>query len=349
MSTGLNQKQAGNLLGNNANQIFGNAGTPEQTVGDQMNEQQYMEATEQGPVQGLFDVAQPAQQATGLFAGLPEQYVPQMEVARNMVSSPDEGMQKQGYELVDKLIGTQVGGATDISFGAGRNIIVDENNDTFMATEVRDGNTGQTKMNYAPIGKTKGAAPVGKISIAAEYGETSQQMQERKADALKTQQQNKINIGNANEVMNSYITSQQQMTNYDEAISAIDSGANTSRLSQLFPTMRAATARLEQVGNKMALNILSGVSMGALSEKELEMLQATALPKMPAADLKIWLQDRKIAEQKYADLLLEASQAYAGGESKTDFATRKKKESEERNKKKRGKARLDELRAKYAK
>jgi len=110
MSTGLNQKQAGNLLGNNANQIFGNAGAPEQTVGDQMSEQQYMEATEQGPVQGLFDVAQPAQQATGLFAGLPEQYVPQMEVARNMVSSPDDGMQKQGYELVDKLIGTQVGG-----------------------------------------------------------------------------------------------------------------------------------------------------------------------------------------------------------------------------------------------
>ncbi len=259
------------------------------------------------------------QNALTEFAENPEQA---LQNVRNLMPFV---LNKQEWDAYESQQG--LGKDGKISFGAGRTVIVDANNDTFMATEIRDPSAAnKTRMEYSPIGETKSPTPVGKVKIASEYGESAAQMQDRKAAALKVEQQNKINIKNADEVMTAYIGSQAQIANYDEAIEAIDADASTSRAASLFPTMRAATAKLEAVGNRMALNILSTVSMGALSEKEMEVLQQTAMPKMPPEDLKIWLLERKAAEQKYADLLLEASRAYQMNESRTDFYTRKRDE-----------------------
>lgn len=238
-------------------------------------------------------------------------------------------MSPQEWKAYQRQRGITGGGK--ISFGAGRNIIVDENNDSFMATEVRDSGTGKTRITYAPIGKTKGSTPSGKVKLASEYGETAAQMQDRKAASMNREQQNKINIDNANKTIEAYTNVQKHIGNYDEAIQAIDEGARTSRIDKYFPTMRASTAKLEAVGNRMALGILSTVAMGALSDKEMDILQATAMPKMEPRALRGWLVDRQAAEQKYADLLLEAAQAYQSGESKTDFFARKKEALSETN------------------
>ena len=68
-------------------------------------------------------------------------------------------------------------------------------------------------------------------------------------------------------------TAQSKMNSYDEAIDLIDRGASTQAYAKLAPTLTTATSMLESVRNSLALDTLSGVSLGALSEGELKVLQ----------------------------------------------------------------------------
>jgi hypothetical protein len=98
------------------------------------------------------------------------------------------------------------------------------------------------------------------------------------------------------------------ISNIDDAIAALDDGAETGVVYNMFPTMREATLKLENVGRRMGLDVIGAVTFGALSEGEREMAMATALPrglKPPA--LRQWLVDRKIAQTKLADYYQEAA------------------------------------------
>ncbi len=57
---------------------------------------------------GLMNVEQQTQPATGLFQGLSEQQVPQMQAVKQMVSSGSPLLQKQGMSMLDELTQGQV-------------------------------------------------------------------------------------------------------------------------------------------------------------------------------------------------------------------------------------------------
>jgi len=87
--------------------------------------------------------------------------------------------------------------------------------------------------------------------------------------------------------------------NIDKAIKAIDEGASTGVMQSFSPSIRASSVELDNVRNTLALDVLNAATFGALSEKELDIVKETALPtKLSPPELKVWLQDRKIAEQK---------------------------------------------------
>lgn len=76
-------------------------------------------------------------------------------------------------------------------------------------------------------------------------------------------------------------------------------GANSGQLADLLPNWKASTIALENVKNRLGLDVVGSVTFGALSESELNMALNTALPtNLPEADLIKWLDDKIKAQNK---------------------------------------------------
>lgn len=88
----------------------------------------------------------------------------------------------------------------------------------------------------------------------------------------------------------------------DRAIQAIESGAGTGAIEKMLPSIRAASVELEQIGNQLALDVIGGVTLGAISEAELNLAKQVALPVgLDGPELIQHLNDRKAAQLKLRD------------------------------------------------
>ena len=83
-------------------------------------------------------------------------------------------------------------------------------------------------------------------------------------------------------------------------------GANSGQLADLLPNWKASTIALENVKNRLGLDVVGSVTFGALSESELNMALNTALPtNMPEPELIDWLQEKIDAQNKLMAYLNE--------------------------------------------
>lgn len=117
--------------------------------------------------------------------------------------------------------------------------------------------------------------------------------------------------------------------NLDRAIEAIDAGASTGVLQTFSPSIRASSVALDQVRNTLALDVLNSATFGALSEKELELTKETALPtKLRPAELRQWVLDRKVAEEKLKAYFQEQINHLDQGGTVASFLRMKEREQE---------------------
>ena len=95
--------------------------------------------------------------------------------------------------------------------------------------------------------------------------------------------------------------------NLDKAIAAIDEGASTGVIeSRFFPTIRKSTVLLEQIQSELGLDVVGGVTFGALSKGELDLALTVALPLgLQPPELRQWLEDKKSAQGKLRDYYAE--------------------------------------------
>jgi hypothetical protein len=94
--------------------------------------------------------------------------------------------------------------------------------------------------------------------------------------------------------------------NIDQAIDAIDKGANTGVIASRFPNLTAASIQLANIRNTLGLDVIGSVTFGALSEGELNLALETALPTtLSPQDLKVYLVNKKSAQTKLAGYLSE--------------------------------------------
>lgn len=94
----------------------------------------------------------------------------------------------------------------------------------------------------------------------------------------------------------------------DEAIAALDGGAQSGIVYNMLPNVTEASAALENAMNRMGLDVISSVTFGALSEGEMKLAMETAVPRnLKPEDLKRWLQDKRDAQVKAREALLEAA------------------------------------------
>ena len=90
----------------------------------------------------------------------------------------------------------------------------------------------------------------------------------------------------------------------DEAIIAIDQGAESGVIMSRLPSVSAASQRLDNIQKSLGLNVVSNTTFGALSEGELDLALKTALPTdLNPVELRKWLVDKKAAQQKLATYL----------------------------------------------
>jgi hypothetical protein len=92
--------------------------------------------------------------------------------------------------------------------------------------------------------------------------------------------------------------------NIDDAIKAIDDGANTGVIASKFPNITTASITLNNVRSQLGLDVIGSVTFGALSEGELNLALDTALPTTlrPQA-LKQYLTEKKAAQEKLVGYL----------------------------------------------
>ena len=96
--------------------------------------------------------------------------------------------------------------------------------------------------------------------------------------------------------------------NVDDAIAAIDAGANTGPIYKMLPSISAASVELDNIQNRMGLDVIGTVTFGALSKGELDLALSTALPTgLKPPELRKWLLGKRSAQAKLSKYLTSAA------------------------------------------
>ena len=114
---------------------------------------------------------------------------------------------------------------------------------------------------------------------------------------------------------------------YGDIITAIDDGAKTGYITDLFPSMTEATVALNNLQGELGLNVLQSTTFGALSKDELKFALSTALPtSMEPEALRRWVVRKQEAQRKLIDYLYEAGDYIGQGGTQFGFMAKKRRE-----------------------
>jgi hypothetical protein len=98
----------------------------------------------------------------------------------------------------------------------------------------------------------------------------------------------------------------ENVLNLDRAYADLEGGASTGFIEQYLPSFRESTVRFEQVQKELGLDIIGATTFGALSKGELDLALATGIPPaLEPEELMVWLQEKKAAQLKLKDYLME--------------------------------------------
>jgi len=101
---------------------------------------------------------------------------------------------------------------------------------------------------------------------------------------------------------------QSSIGNIDEALAAIDRGAQSGLVYNMLPSVTEASASLENAMNRMGLDVIGSVTFGALSEGEMRLAMDTAVPRgLQPEQLKVWLTRKREAQIKASAMLADAA------------------------------------------
>lgn len=174
-----------------------------------------------------------------------------------------------------------------------------------------DPDTGQ---KYVAI-TDRNSGEVKRVDAKDAIGETLEQEQDRvfRSESLKDARQ--ISKDSFSELKNI----KSSIGTINEAISAIDKGAESGIVDKYLPSFTESTIALENAAQRMGLDVVSATTFGALSEGELRLAMDTAVPgNLQPKELRKWLVDRRTAKRKLANEL--SKMAIKLGKGKTTIA-----------------------------
>lgn len=124
------------------------------------------------------------------------------------------------------------------------------------------------------------------------------------------------------------------IANLEEAKRLVqEEGANTGVIASRFPNWKASTVALETVKNELGLDVVGSVTFGALSQGELSLALATALPTDLSEDeLVDWIDRKIVAQRKLQDYLYGQAIYLADGDKTIgDWLRTQRDQKEERD------------------
>ena len=137
---------------------------------------------------------------------------------------------------------------------------------------------------------------------------------EKGADAAAAEQEGKQRPQLALEFMSDAQLVASNLTNINDAIRAIDEGAESGIVYNMLPNISVASASLQNAMDRMGLDVIGSVTFGALSEGEMRLAMETAVPRnLRPEQLKEWLLRKKDAQEKALDALNNAAYHFASG------------------------------------
>jgi hypothetical protein len=141
-------------------------------------------------------------------------------------------------------------------------------------------------------------------------------------------------VQESGEAFQNILNSRTNIANLREAKRLIlEEGANTGFIVDNFPSWKDSTIALDNVKNRLGLDVVGSVTFGALSASELDLALNTALPTNKTEEgLVDWI-DRKIEAQRKLQDYLYAQAIYLSDGDKTigDWLRSQKAEKEERD------------------
>lgn len=118
----------------------------------------------------------------------------------------------------------------------------------------------------------------------------------------------KVAIGKSKEAFERMTLAQENIATMGDAIDELDAGAQTGAIQSRLPSIRAASIRLDNIQKQLGLDVIGGVTFGALSKGELDLALSKALPTgLDETALRGWLVTKKEAQEKLVDNLQEAA------------------------------------------
>jgi hypothetical protein len=184
--------------------------------------------------------------------------------------------------------------------GAGGSDKVQSSKTTPDGTTILVMKNGTTKVISAQGEELKGQARADAIKASEEFGADIQgtRAQARGLGELSAKQ-----VGQAFAEVGKI---KKNLGNIDDAIAAIDDGANSGVIASKLPNVTAASIQLANVRQQLGLDVIGSVTFGALSEGELNLALDTALPSnLAPKDLRAYLVNKKNAQTKLAGYLTE--------------------------------------------
>jgi hypothetical protein len=113
---------------------------------------------------------------------------------------------------------------------------------------------------------------------------------------------------------------QSSIGNMASAIQAIDEGAQSGIIYDMLPNVTVASAELQNARQRLGLDVIGSVTFGALSEAEMLLAMDTAVPRgLVPAELRIWLDRKRAAQEKALIALQEAALHFAEGGTRAEY------------------------------
>ncbi len=227
------------------------------------------------------------------------------------------------------------------SFQKGATALVQTDTGQAFSTSILNPRTGEVSVRTSPI--------TGKL--ISNLGETPQQTTQRKIDEAAGKEQavleTKIDLeptlaekrkfaeltgSSRAKAIDSGVERIQKIdvgiANIDDAIAAVQAGAGVGAIESKFPSLKAASVELDNIQGRMALDVIGGVTFGALSKGELDLAKSVALPTgLDGPQLIQHLVDKKAAQQKLRDYFSEQIDFLDQGGTVAQFLRKKERDN----------------------
>lgn len=189
---------------------------------------------------------------------------------------------------------------------------IDEDGNMYFGVMRRQGGEEQTA--WTPITPGAPDQPKGRVEPLGNRGLTAQQRIDEQARAgfQKTLRVNSAQ--NAQAAFEQFKQVRSTLGNINDALDALEQGAESGPISQYLPSFRESTRLLENAMNRMGLDVVGATTFGALSKGELDLaLKINVDPGLQGEALKRELLDKRRAQVKLMDELMKAARFFEAG------------------------------------